>query len=194
MRISFAEAGLSALDSLDGFDSICLFVFEDERPLRGLAGYVDWRLCGALSRVLQNGWFEGAFNDALLLPAQARLPATRIFCYGAGKRSALDAARLSELLRKSCDAMALAGAKSFATELPATANLGDEQRAELFVREGAPRLKSERLLLLGDARALVKAFGQAAGSMKGLQVDKEPLGSSPTQVRPPPSGGKLRTA
>ena len=52
--------------------------------------------------MLQNGWFEGALNDALLLPAQARLPATRIFCYGAGRRAALDAARFGELLKRSC--------------------------------------------------------------------------------------------
>ncbi|MFN7131753.1 MAG: M17 family peptidase N-terminal domain-containing protein [Myxococcales bacterium] len=193
MRLSFADEGLAALDGLAGFDSLCLFVFEDERPLRGLPGYVDWRLCGGLSRVLMNRWFVGAHGDALLLPSQARLPATRIFCYGAGRKAALDAARFGALVRKACDAMGLAGAKNFATSLPPVTGLEEEARAALFLSEGAARLKAERLLLLGDGRALARAFQKAAANMKGLEVDKDPLGTTQVPLRPGP-GGKLKTA
>ncbi|HEY1333477.1 MAG TPA: peptidase M17, partial [Myxococcaceae bacterium] len=49
---------LDALDPLP-VDTVCLFVSEDERPLGGAAGFVDWRLCGQLSRLLVDGFFKG---------------------------------------------------------------------------------------------------------------------------------------
>ena len=69
-------------------DALCLFVGEDDRPLPGSAGYVDWRLCGALSRVLQSGFFVGARGDSLLLPTDGRFPVPRIFVIGLGRRKA----------------------------------------------------------------------------------------------------------
>ena len=46
LRVELAELGLPALDALE-VDAIAAFV-GSERPLQGLAGFVDWRLCGAL--------------------------------------------------------------------------------------------------------------------------------------------------
>jgi len=44
------------LESLDrlSVDVLVLGPFEGERPLRGTAGYCDWRLNGRLSRMLMN--------------------------------------------------------------------------------------------------------------------------------------------
>ena len=58
---------LEALDPLP-VDTVCLFVSEDERPLGGAAGFVDWRLCGQLSRLLVDGFFKGTRGESLLLP------------------------------------------------------------------------------------------------------------------------------
>ncbi len=49
MKPQQLEAGLDALDALKGFEALCCFVTEDERPLSGAAGFVDWRLCGELA-------------------------------------------------------------------------------------------------------------------------------------------------
>src|SRR5690606_23952115 len=93
----------------------------------------------------------------------------------AGRKGGFDAGRCREVLRKACDGMTLAGAKTFALELPSASGLSLEQVVSLFIEEGLPRLKADRLLVMGDARALAKAFAQSAGGVKGLQLDKEPL-------------------
>ena len=187
MRLSFADAGLATLDLLLGeFDALCLFIFEDERPLRGAAGYVDWRLCGALSRVLQDGRFTGQHGDALLFPTLGRLAPPRIFCFGAGPRSAFTAASFATVVRKAGEAMSLAGSKAFATEVPALGS-DDVERAREFLTHGATPFKGQRILLLGQGKALAKAFAAAGGSMKGLELDKDPLSTGSASPLPPPT-------
>ncbi len=64
MSLTTHELGFEVLDGIDGVDSLCLFVSEDERPLKGAAGYVDWRMCGALSQIVSNAFFTGARKDS----------------------------------------------------------------------------------------------------------------------------------
>ena len=45
-------------------------IFEDERPLQGLAGLVDWRMGGSLSALLRAGFCTGA--ACLTAPRKAR--------------------------------------------------------------------------------------------------------------------------
>jgi hypothetical protein len=75
---------LAALDALTGLDALCCFVTEDDRPLSGATGYLDWRLCGALSKVLVSGFFVGAVGDRLLMPTEGRVPAQKVFAVGLG--------------------------------------------------------------------------------------------------------------
>ena len=185
MKLSFADTGLTAIDSLKGVDAFCLFVSEDERPLRGAAGFIDWRLCGGLSRILKEGRFVGALGDALLFPAAGRLPGERVFCFGAGKRSDLARGGFATIVRKACEAMTLAGSQAFAADLPQVHGLDEAERARVFVAEGLTRFKGERVILLGEGKALAKAFAHAGDQMKALEIDKEPLGSIAIVSAPP---------
>lgn len=184
MRLSFADTGLAALDALEGLDAACLFVFEDQRPLKGAAGYIDWRLCGGLSHILKAGRFVGERGDALLFPSDGRLRFERIFCFGVGQRRACTTSVFSALVKRTCEAMSLAGSRAFVTELPPVSGAGDEELAQAFISEGATRFKGERIVLLGDGKALARLFSQTAGRMKGLAVDREPLGAAVTVVVP----------
>lgn len=65
-------------------ETLAVPIPEDERPLRGNAGFVDWRLGGELSRQLQSGFASGATGEALLLPAQRPFAAARILLFGLG--------------------------------------------------------------------------------------------------------------
>jgi hypothetical protein len=58
--------------------------FVDERPLQGLAGYIDWRSCGMLSRLVRSGWWSGAAGEALLMPTRVGLPVERLVLVGLG--------------------------------------------------------------------------------------------------------------
>jgi hypothetical protein len=193
--LSFADSSLPTIDRLEGLDSACFFVFEDERPVRGAAGLVDWRLCGALSRVLIEGRFAGAMGDALLFPSLGRVPPQRLFCFGAGRREALSREVFGDLVRRACEAMTLAGALAFASELPQIAAVDESERARIFLGQGAAYFKGDRIVLLGEARALVRAFREAAAHMKGLSIDDEPLPApSPTGAPQKKAGAGPRPA
>ena len=75
MELSYYPLTMEALDQADA-EALCLFVSEDERPLTGLAGLVDWRLSGRLSRMIRAGLVIGAAGEALLTPPGMRLAFT----------------------------------------------------------------------------------------------------------------------
>jgi hypothetical protein len=149
------DIGMEGLDSLTGVDALCLFVAEDDRPLPATAGYVDWRLCGALSRVLKGGFFSGVKDDWLLLPADGKLEVPRIFVVGLGARKALDAERLHEALAEAGKVLSRAKVASVALEIPGGGSLDDAARAEAFQKGFLPAFKGGRVALLTD-KALVR--------------------------------------
>jgi len=67
--------------------------FGDDRPLRGSAGRVDWRLCGRLSRLLRADRLSGDPGEAALIPSQGGLRAPIVVTAGLGARAAFDGAR-----------------------------------------------------------------------------------------------------
>ena len=81
-------------------------VFEDERPLQGLAGFIDWRSSGVLSRLIRSGLCQGKAYEAVLWPSPARLPARRWVLVGLGSLADFDADRAMEaaerMVRTAC--------------------------------------------------------------------------------------------
>ncbi|NOK19915.1 M17 family peptidase N-terminal domain-containing protein [Corallococcus carmarthensis] len=156
------DVGLEGLDALTGVDALCLFVAEDDRPLPSSAGYVDWRLCGALSRVLQGGFFTGVKDDWLLLPSDGKLPVPRIFVVGLGSRKRLDAASLGEALAGAAKVLSRAKVEAVALEVPQGASLSDSARAEAYQRQFLPAFKGGRVSLLAD-KGLVGSLSSRKG-------------------------------
>lgn len=62
-------------------------VFVDDRPLRGGAARMDWRLCGLVSGLLQSGRFAGERGEAVLLPGAGALRSPRALLVGLGSRA-----------------------------------------------------------------------------------------------------------
>src|SRR5205814_6042297 len=124
-QVTTHEVGFEPLDSLPGLDSLCVFVGEDERPLRGAAGFLDWRLGGALSRVLVSGFFVGAPSDTLLLPTAGRIAIPRVFAIGVGRSAALTEEGLCAALRIAAQVLDKARAQAVALELPGAGILQD---------------------------------------------------------------------
>lgn len=151
------EPSLEALDALLGCDALCLFVAEDDRPLSGAAGFVDWRLGGGLSRVLEEGFFVGALDDRLLVPTSGSLPVPRIFAVGIGREADLDAARLGKVLEGAAAMLKKAGVGSVALSLPRGASLGDEARVEALKRHFLPGFGNGVVTVLAErgVRALL---------------------------------------
>jgi Cytosol aminopeptidase family, N-terminal domain len=73
-------------------DLAVLPFFEDERPLQGLAGLVDWRTGGSLSALLRRGFCTGAAGEAVLLPGRPTVPMDRLVLLGLGPSRGFDRA------------------------------------------------------------------------------------------------------
>jgi hypothetical protein len=71
--------------------------FQDERPLRGSSGWMDWRLNGVLSRFLIEKRLTGDWQEATLIPSQGRVMSRMILLLGLGKIRKYSYLRLREL-------------------------------------------------------------------------------------------------
>jgi hypothetical protein len=76
-----AEAALFS-GQLDGL--IASF-HENERPLAGLAGLLDWRFRGAISRALASGAISGREGECVYLPVSRAGRTFHLILAGAGK-------------------------------------------------------------------------------------------------------------
>lgn len=141
MKPQQLTVGLEALDSLSGIEALCCFVTEDERPLSGAAGFLDWRLCGDLSRVLMSGFFIGAPGDKLLVPTDARVSAKRIFAIGLGRSQAVTALGLEHALSGAAAMLSKAQVPSVALAFPTLPKTVAGQRDELVERAFAPHFQ-----------------------------------------------------
>ena len=166
MQIAFRELSLRSLDALSA-DALALFINQSERPLQGLAGLCDWRLCGQLSRVLQAEFFTGKGGEALLMPAGHRLRVGRLLVFGLGESGTATEAQAA----RAVDAAARAGARSLAM---AIGPLGDtpEAAAQVWLRISRGSAL-ERQILIGEVRELSRVVRDAIGEGRSFQLEGE---------------------
>jgi hypothetical protein len=172
-RLEVAELSLATLDALD-VDALAVLV-GPERPLQGLAGLVDWRLCGALTRVLTTGLYAGDPGEALLLPSAGRVPAARVVVLGLPSHNR--PADFSSAVGRACDVLHRAGYQAFASGLPPVdgADVATAARLWLAATALAP---PARQVLLGDPRILLPVLA-AARAETGVAVDVAPFAARP---------------
>ncbi len=173
LRIEVGDASLASLDALR-VEALALLV-GPERPLQGLAGLADWRLCGALSRAIRSGTFVPETEEALLLPTQGRLRAPRLFLFGVDDPSPRSA---TLAVRHACEALRRAGAREVAVALPHGAPIAASARA--WVEASGPA-GFARQVVLGDPRALLPALEGAARDL-GVALEAVRLAA---RVEPP---------
>lgn len=86
MDLRFVPPQLRKLDRA-GTEVLVAAVASDERPPRGLAGLVDWRLAGRVSAILASGFATGSVGEVLLVPGKPKLPFDKILLLGIGRRA-----------------------------------------------------------------------------------------------------------
>lgn len=72
-----------APDRLSG-EVVAGFFFEDQRPLRGAAALLDWRLNGLLTQLLLNGSASGRIGEYILVSNNGKLRASWVLFAGGG--------------------------------------------------------------------------------------------------------------
>jgi hypothetical protein len=80
MRIHFTNKPLDQLQ----IDCAVIGCFAEERPLLGVAGLIDWRMYGFLSRAIQKNHFSAQDDETVLIPASDRLPCRWLILQGLG--------------------------------------------------------------------------------------------------------------
>lgn len=83
MELRFTLPQLRRLD-LAGTEVLVCGLAQGERPPKGVAGLVDWRLAGRLSRLVASGFVSGALGETLLVPGRPKLPFDKILLFGVG--------------------------------------------------------------------------------------------------------------
>jgi len=88
--------------------------FSDDRPLRGGAGRMDWRLCGRVSELLLSGRMLGVRGEAVLVPSMGALLAERVLVLGLGPRAGFSVAAAQDAMREACERCRLLGLRDLA--------------------------------------------------------------------------------
>ena len=177
LKIEVVDLGLPAIDALD-VDAVGVFV-GPERPLQGLAGFIDWRMCGAISRNIRNELFHAGRGEALLLPTGGRMAPGRLFCFGLPDVPLAPEAFLPAA-RAALEALARAGSEAFAIAMPPLAG-GDGALAARLWLEASLSRPVRRQVLLGDARQLQRDLSTARNT---LAVEVEVI-APPSRVEMP---------
>lgn len=115
-EIGFIPPDLRALDDTPA-DVLIITAFADDRPLVGLGGLTDWRLCGALSAWRIGGFSTGALGERVLYPAGRRLSHPRVLLMGLGRRDEFRTERAFQVATSAAEAAAGLGVRSLTTEL-----------------------------------------------------------------------------
>lgn len=89
MDLRFTTPSLRRLD-LAGTEVLVAPLAADERPPHGVAGLVDFRLAGRISRLIQRGFASGALGEVILVPGKPKLPFDKILLFGMGATRAFD--------------------------------------------------------------------------------------------------------
>ena len=154
MEVRFVSLDLARLDA-QRMEMLALPFFEDERPLRGAAGLCDWRLCGALSRIVGSERVRGDVGEVLLVPGRPRLAFEKVVLFGQGPAAAFDgdvAAVVLDRVLRTLDGLRL---RSMALSLPGrgSGRAAPAEAMRWFLRalESAPDI--DEVLVVDDLEA-----------------------------------------
>jgi len=90
----------------------------DERPAHGVAGLIDWRLSGRLSRLMLEGFATGKVGEVLLLPGKPHMPFDKLLLFGAGARTDFGERIFRDVLQRILATLEGLRARSAVVELP----------------------------------------------------------------------------
>jgi hypothetical protein len=99
-------------------DLLAAGLFQDERPLKGTSGWLDWRLNGLLSHFLIEKRLTGNWKETVLIPSQGRITSRLILLAGLGKVREYSSLRVRELLPFLLNALMKLEVSSFSLSFP----------------------------------------------------------------------------
>jgi hypothetical protein len=140
LELRFILPNLRRLD-LAGTEVLVANLTEDERPIRGLAGLLDFRLQGKISNLLSSGFATGALGEVLLLPGKPALAFDKLILFGLGTKAAFGDQVYRDVLDRMLATLEGIRARSAVVELPGRhfGAIGPEEAATILLDLGAQR-------------------------------------------------------
>lgn len=89
---------------------LALGIFADEKPPRGVCGFIDWRLSGMISREIKMGRIHGDFDEKIIIPFPGKIGAEMLMLFGLGNTSDMNYDKIynaAYLVAKTVDGMAM---------------------------------------------------------------------------------------
>ncbi|HEY2370215.1 MAG TPA: M17 family peptidase N-terminal domain-containing protein [Polyangiaceae bacterium] len=153
-QLHFVEPDLRAIDTATA-EVIACSAFQDERPLRGLAGLLDWRLAGRLSVLAKNDFLTGAEGEIVLVPGRPYVRFEKILVLGIGPRATFDDGVVRRVLAKLVSALEGLKVRRALVEVPGrpSGKLEPGRAAELLLECAENALEDEMWTLVDDEAA-----------------------------------------
>jgi hypothetical protein len=121
VELRFLPPELRRLDEASVEACACA-IWSDERPMRGFAGLLDWRLAGRLSRLLASEFMRGDLDETLLVPGRPHVPFEKVLVVGLGRRSAFGDGTFRHSLTRMARALEGMRVRRAVIELPGRAS------------------------------------------------------------------------
>lgn len=138
MELLFVPPLLRRLDEVP-IEALLCGVFAGERPPRGVAGLVNWRLAGRVDRLVESGFLTGDLGEVMLLPGRPSVAADKVLLFGLGPRETFDEGVFDAVVRRQLRALVDLCARSAVVELPGRHDdaLSPESSADRFLAAAA---------------------------------------------------------
>jgi hypothetical protein len=152
--LHFLVPDLRAIDEASA-ELIACAIFADERPMRGLAGLLDWRLGARLSALAKSDFLRGDEGEVVLVPGRPKLPFEKVLLLGLGPRAAFGDAVVRRVLGRLITTLDGLKVKRALVEIPgrASGELEPERAAELLLECAEPALTHEMWTLVDTSDA-----------------------------------------
>jgi hypothetical protein len=168
LRIELASTPIEAVDA----ELAVVAFFELEAPVAGSAGRVDWRLCGALSRLALQGDLRGARGEATLVPSGGGIAAPLVLILGLGPRAGFDRDALERFAVESLDRSRRLRARSIALGWPTRLGIPPAEQVDAllggFAAAPHPAALPEGVRVVAtasEAAALAEALRGRSGAL-----------------------------
>lgn len=154
MDLRFTLPSLRKLD-LSGTEVLVAALTSDERPPHGVAGLVDFRLAGRLSRLVQTGFASGAIGEVLLIPGKPRLPFDKVLLFGVGPLADYTELAFRAVLGKVLSTLEGLRARTAVVELPGRHRdaIAPERAADILLEMAGGRPEHDVWTLVEPAEA-----------------------------------------
>jgi hypothetical protein len=154
MDLRFITPQLRRLD-LAATEVLVATLVEDERPPHGVAGLVDWRLAGRVSRLLLSGYATGQLGEVLLMPGKPKLPFDKVIFFGVGPRDAMSERTFRTVIEKILDTLEGLRARTAVVQLPGRHfdAIVPERAADILLESASTRTEHDIWTLIETSEA-----------------------------------------